>query len=141
MPGMGGFGADIHAMNGRFPLERDTAQRRAIRSVLDEAGRPLSPREVLSAGRDHVPSLGMATVYRTLNGLVTEGALTAVELPGEPPRYEIAGKPHHHHFHCRRCDQVFEVPGCPGNLGAVVPKGFQLEAHEVVLYGSCAQCA
>jgi len=134
-----GVGFRIHE-DRRFPLERDTAQRRAIRSVLDEAGRPLSPREVLTAGRDHVPSLGMATVYRTLNGLVSEGALITVDLPGEPPRYEMSGKPHHHHFHCRQCDQVYEVPGCPGNLGAVVPEGFQLESHEVVLYGSCAEC-
>lgn len=122
-------------------MERDTVQRRTIRSVLDDAGRPLSPREVLKAGKDHVPSLGMATVYRTLNSLLEEGFVAAVELPGEPARYEVAGKPHHHHFHCRRCDQVFEVPGCPGNLRSVVPDGFHLESHEVVLYGSCAECA
>lgn len=83
----------------------------------------------------------MATVYRTLNSLLEEGFVAAVELPGEPARYEVAGKPHHHHFHCRRCDQVFEVPGCPGNLRSVVPDGFRLESHEVVLYGSCAECA
>lgn len=122
-------------------MERDTAQRRAIRTVLDDAGRPLSPREVLSAGKEHVPSLGMATVYRTLNSLLDEGFVAAVELPGEPARYEVAGKPHHHHFHCRSCDQVFEVPGCPGNLRSVVPDGFRLESHEVVLYGACAECS
>lgn len=122
-------------------MERDTAQRRAIRTVLDDAGRPLSPREVLFAGKEHVPSLGMATVYRTLNSLLDEGFVAAVELPGEPARYEVAGKPHHHHFHCRSCDQVFEVPGCPGNLRSVVPDGFRLESHEVVLYGACAECS
>lgn len=121
-------------------MERDTAQRRAIRRVLHDAGRPLSPREVLDGGRESVSSLGMATVYRTLNALVEEGAVTSVELPGDSPRYELSGKPHHHHFHCRTCDQVFEVAGCPGDLKAVVPKGFRLEAHEVVLYGACVEC-
>jgi Fur family transcriptional regulator, ferric uptake regulator len=122
-------------------MERDTAQRRAIREVFDESERPLGPREVLDAAQDRVPSLGIATVYRTVKALVEESWLVPVELPGEPPRYERAGKQHHHHFVCRACDRVFEVEGCPGNLGAVVPRGFQLQAHEVVLYGRCAACA
>jgi len=121
-------------------VERDTAQRRAIRAVLDAAGRPLSPKEVLREGRERVASLGMATVYRTLNALVDEGSVTPVELPGEPARYEMSGKPHHHHFHCRECDQVYEVDGCPGNLRQGVPSGFVLDSHELVLYGRCATC-
>jgi Fur family ferric uptake transcriptional regulator len=35
---------------------------------------------------------------------------------------------------------VFEVEGCPGNLRSVVPSGFRLERHEVVLYGVCRAC-
>ena len=70
-----------------------------------------------------------------------EGALTQVELPGEAPRYETAGRQHHHHFHCRACDRVFELEGCPEGLRGLIPTGFSLESHEVVLYGRCAACA
>jgi Fur family transcriptional regulator, ferric uptake regulator len=122
-------------------MKRDTEQRRAIRRVIEEAGRPLSPREVLAAARDHRAGLGIATVYRTLKTLVEEGALTQVELPGEAPRYETAGRQHHHHFHCRACDRVFELEGCPEGLRGLIPTGFSLESHEVVLYGRCAACA
>lgn len=122
-------------------MERDTAQRRAIRQVFLDTPRPLGPREVLELAQDRVRSLGIATVYRTVKALVAEGWLVAVELPGEPPRYERAGKQHHHHFVCRSCDRVFEVHGCPGDLSAGVPSGFRLQAHEVVLYGVCAACA
>jgi Fur family ferric uptake transcriptional regulator len=121
-------------------MERDTAQRRAIRDVFEGSERPMGPREVLDAAQSTVPSLGIATVYRTVKALVEEGWLVAVELPGEPPRYELSGKKHHHHFVCDSCDRVFEVDGCPGNLRAVVPTGFQLERHEVVLYGVCSAC-
>jgi Fur family ferric uptake transcriptional regulator len=62
-------------------------------------------------------------------------------LPGEVPRYEIHGKPHHHHFRCRQCDRVYEVPGCVGSLNEIVPPGFTLENHELVLYGLCADCS
>jgi Fur family ferric uptake transcriptional regulator len=82
----------------------------------------------------------MATVYRSVKSLVESGEVVAVELPGEPARYEAAGKHHHHHFHCRTCKKVYEVEGCPGELDALVPKGFELESHELVLYGRCLAC-
>lgn len=121
-------------------MERDTPQRRAIRRALRDAGRPLTPEEVLGVGRERVPTLGIATVYRNLKALHGEGFAAAVELPGEPTRYEVAGKPHHHHFLCRSCAQAFEVEGCPGAVEPLVPTGFRLEGHEVVLYGVCADC-
>jgi len=37
------------------------------------------------------------------------------------------------------CDDGVELGG-PGNLEPLVPKGFVLEDHEVVLYGLCALC-
>jgi Fur family transcriptional regulator, ferric uptake regulator len=121
-------------------MQRETSQRKAIRRALTAAGRPLGPNEILDSARDTVPGLGIATVYRNVKALLEEGWIVAVELPGEPARYEIAGKDHHHHFLCRACDSVFEIEGCPGNIRAVTPDGFQLERHEVVLYGLCTTC-
>lgn len=122
-------------------MERDTRQRQAIRAALERADRPLSPKEVLSASRRRVRSLGIATVYRTLNSLLEEGWLAEVVLPGEPSRYEVAGKVHHHHFICEGCDRVFEVHACPGDMKSLVPEGFAMSRHELVLYGECAECA
>jgi Fur family transcriptional regulator, ferric uptake regulator len=121
--------------------ERDTQQRRAIRSAIEKADRPLSPREVLDQAEEISPGLGIATVYRTLKNGVEGGWLQTVELPGEAPRYEPTGKQHHHHFHCRRCDRVYEIEGCSEDLRNLTPPGFALEAHEIVLYGRCAACA
>ena len=122
-------------------MERKTRQRDAIRQAFEFTARPLGPFEVLAAARAQVTGLGIATVYRAINALVDEGWLVPVELPGEAPRYERAGAAHHHHFRCRQCTQVFEIEGCPGNFAALAPPGFQLEAHEIVLYGRCAACA
>ncbi|MCS7193732.1 MAG: transcriptional repressor [Meiothermus sp.] len=121
-------------------MERFTRQRQAIREVMAELDRPLSPAEVLEAARRKVPSLGIATVYRTLKGLVEEGSAVAVELPGQAPRYELSGKRHHHHFHCTHCGKVFELEGCPGDFSFMLPQGFQAERHEIVLYGRCTEC-
>lgn len=121
-------------------MQRNTRQREAIRQVLQESGRPLSTREVLEAAKEKVPGLGIATVYRTLNSLLEEKEISAVELPGETPRYEVAGKHHHHHFHCTVCGKVFEIENCPGDLERLAPPGFKAERHEIVLYGHCPEC-
>lgn len=120
---------------------RDTAQRRAIRAALEAAGRPLGALEVLQAAKSGAPGLGIATVYRTLKGLVEGGEVAAVELPGEAPRYEFAGKEHHHHFLCGSCDKVYELGGCLGGLKGLLPRGFKLGSHELLLHGTCASCA
>jgi Fur family ferric uptake transcriptional regulator len=122
-------------------MQRDTAQRRLIRRILHDTGRPLAPREVLDLARREQAQMGLATIYRNLNALLAEGWLAPVELPGEPPRYELSGKAHHHHFRCRACTGVFEIEGCALHPTGEVPRGFKVESHEIVLYGLCAQCA
>lgn len=120
---------------------RDTAQRRAIRGTLQTAGRPLTPEEVLAAGQGAAPGLGLATVYRTLKALVASGEAKAVELPGAAPRYEAAGSGHHHHhFRCTACDRVYELEGCVPAVRSLVPRGFKLTSHELLLEGVCASC-
>lgn len=121
-------------------MERNTKQRRSIRDALESAGRPLAPQEVLERARGRVPGLGIATVYRTLNLLVEEGWAATVELPDGPLRYERTGKAHHHHFVCRECEGVFEVEGCARGVKELTPYGFQLESHDLVLYGRCERC-
>lgn len=121
-------------------MERNTRQRVAIREALEAAGRPLLPQEVQEAAQPQAPGLGIATVYRTLKALVDEGELRAVHLPGENPRYEPAAHAHHHHFQCRSCQRVFDIHACPGNLAGLAPRGFQVDDHELTLYGRCADC-
>jgi Fur family ferric uptake transcriptional regulator len=121
-------------------MERSTRQRSAIRQVIDEARRPLSPPEVLELAQQQVAAMGMATVYRNLKLLVDEGAVQVVTLPGDSPRYESAGHAHHHHFQCEACGRVFDVHACPGDLSGMAPAGFQVHHHELTLYGQCADC-
>jgi Fur family transcriptional regulator, ferric uptake regulator len=118
---------------------RDTRQKRAIRHVLDHAERPLSPEEILAGAGRESEGLGIATVYRTLKGLVEDGWLNVVEVPGRPALYERSGKGHHHHFVCERCEKVFELEGC--TVSAELPKGFRARDHDVTIYGTCAPCS
>lgn len=111
-----------------------------MRDVISLAGRPLLAQEVLALAQSQVPALGIATVYRNLKMMVDEGELRAVLLPGENPRYELLDQSHHHHFQCNRCQRVFDVHACPGDLGQLAPTGFTVEGHDLTLYGRCKDC-
>jgi len=119
---------------------RKTKQRQIIRCVFEDEKRPLSAGEAVELARMRVHSIGTATVYRAINKMVEEGLLVPVEIPAETTRYEIAGLHHHHHFCCRVCKKVYDVDGCPSDFSQFIPKGFELDAHEVILYGRCGPC-
>jgi len=121
-------------------MERTTRQRVAIRDAIVQAGRPLSPLEVLETASARVPALSLATVYRNLRLLVEAGEVLAVVLPGESARYETSRHPHHHHFQCTHCRRVYDVHACPGNLAHLAPTGFTVDDHELTLYGRCSDC-
>ena len=119
---------------------KSTRQRSAIHAALAQEQRPLLPTEILSLAQQAIPELGIATVYRNLKVLLESGEIQSVELPGEAPRYELADRGHHHHFQCRRCQQVFDIPGCPADIEGIAPAGFAVEHHDLTLYGVCAAC-
>ena len=124
-------------------MHRMTRQREAIMQTLSRSARPMGPGEILKAAGKHVKSLSLATVYRNLKAMTEDGQVHPVQLPGESPRYELseAAAKHHHHFHCETCDRVFDIAGCPKGLEGMVPSGFTLRSHELVLYGVCRGCA
>lgn len=121
-------------------MSRKTDQKAAIRQVFEDSGRPLTAQEICDLAQGDVPGLGIATVYRNVKSLVESDWLHPVELPGEPARYERTDLGHHHHFQCDGCGKVFDVHGCPGGVSAMLPAGFELRHHEILMYGRCDQC-
>lgn len=123
-------------------LGRTTRQRSALLDIIAREGRPLSPYELHDLAVRVIPSMSRSTVYRNLRALEDARQIHAVSIPGQAPRYELAraAASHHHHFHCQRCDRVYELEGCPGGLKGLLPRGFTLEDHTIVLTGKCGAC-
>ena len=119
---------------------RNTRQKQAIRKAFAEAGRPLSPEEALSGAHRHRKRIGIATIYRNIKALVEDGWLVPIDMPDKSTRYELSGKKHHHHFHCSRCDKVYDLEGCVASAKPRLPKGFTPLTHEFYLFGFCAGC-
>ena len=108
--------------------------------VFQQSGRPLSPEELHEEAAKEIPGIGIATIYRNIKSLVEGGVLKTVEIPGESSRYELADLGHHHHFQCNDCQKVFDIHGCPGDMKSLVPPGFEVDSHNITLYGSCPDC-
>lgn len=123
-----------------MPRQRNTRQRQAIEAVFEKTDRPLTPLEVLETAGKAVPRMGIATVYRALRDMVEEKILRSVDLPGQPPRYEKADLKHHHHFHCKACDKVYDLDGCLLRKDMILPEGFELQGHDITLTGLCPDC-
>ncbi len=119
---------------------RSTRQKRAIEGVLAEQNQPLTAPEIQKLALQAAPGIGLATVYRALKTLSSDGQVVAVEIPGQPPRYERGNKGHHHHFLCRKCGSVYELAKCLEGIKTLAPRRFEVEDHEIILYGSCETC-
>lgn len=121
---------------------RLTPQRMAIvREVLTH-NHPTAT-EVFEAVQDQFPTMGLATVYATLNTMVERGLLRPVAF-ADAIRFETNLEPHANLI-CTRCGQIADFEGCDDLLRLLVDRtrtavGFALEQQRLDLYGRCATC-
>ena len=118
--------------------------RRAVVAVLErERGRQLTAQEVHRHARSLEPRIGLATVYRALSALESEGVVDVVSQESRESSYRLCSSGHHHHLVCTSCGAVIEIPDC--DLGALERKlarrhDFRVDEHDVTLRGRCGDC-
>ncbi|MDW8065914.1 MAG: Fur family transcriptional regulator [Anaerolineae bacterium] len=123
---------------------RITKPRRVVMRILQQASRPLSPREIYTRGRRIHRSLGLVSVYRSLQVLEEIGLVRRVHQTERCDGYVLASPGHYHLLICRRCERAVEFPGSE-DLSAWVSQierrtGFRVEDHLLQLTGLCAPC-
>jgi Fur family ferric uptake transcriptional regulator len=121
---------------------RLTQPRLAILQVLQDNNEGLNPEEVYRQGRALCPSLGLVTVYRTLDLLVELGLVRRVHSEHRCHRYASAGV-ERHYLICRDCHRVIEFP-CDG-LDDLIESvrqqtGYTITDHLLELSGLCPAC-
>lgn len=90
---------------------RLTTQRRLIiEALLSNLGEHLNARELLALVQEKDPTIGFATVYRTLELLVDMGLLNQMSLAEGFSRYEVPDDRMHFHVYCRFCGQTIHLP-------------------------------
>jgi Fur family transcriptional regulator, ferric uptake regulator len=124
---------------------RSGAARRVVVGFLGEQDCCVSAQEIHDAVRADGARVGIASVYRTLDGLAELGLVQRVDLGDGVSRFERADPAgeHHHHLVCGDCGKVepFEDPALEQAIAGIAGgRGYEVAAHEVVLRGACGDC-
>jgi Fur family ferric uptake transcriptional regulator len=122
---------------------RITQPRRAVIRVLLEDEGHLSPLEVHERARAYCPTVGLVTVYRSLDLLTEMGFARRIHTDDRCHGYTSTSLGHCHHLVCRHCGATVEFEGCDLSafLGRVSQEtGYTVEDHLLELVGLCSAC-
>ncbi|GAB3615200.1 Fur family transcriptional regulator [Humibacter ginsengisoli] len=126
-------------------MKRNTWQREAVREALASNEGFVSAQNLHNELRDHGSSIGLATVYRALADLATEGDADSLQSPeGEALYRACSTTGHHHHLICRRCGLTVEIAADDVEQWAqsvASEHGFTDARHVVDVFGLCATCS
>jgi Fur family ferric uptake transcriptional regulator len=122
---------------------RLTLQRRAIYQAVVESGGHLGVEEVYQQVKVRLPTINLATVYRTLNFLCERRILVAADVGGRNWVFELAGEKPHHHLVCRTCGKVERIE--QEEVQALVDQverehDFLIDMDHMALFGLCNDC-
>ncbi len=126
--------------------QRRTKQRSAVADVLDGLAEFRTAQDIHDLLRESGASIGLATVYRTLQSMAEAGDADVIRLPDGQAAYRGCGQAsrHHHHLICRICGRTVEIELDsiePLIAGLASEHGFSDVNHEFELYGVCSACA
>ncbi len=123
--------------------ERVTSQRVRIAERLAAAGRQLTAAELYDRVRAEEPTIGRATVFRTLDTLAEAGVVRRLEQEGHVYAYVACQPEHHHHLSCTGCGRVEEIDEAyvrPIAERLSAERGFEIDDARLDFYGRCAHC-
>jgi Fe2+ or Zn2+ uptake regulation protein len=126
---------------------RLTASRRAILEAVRQMPGSFSVSQLEAAVHRATPTVGRASVFRTLALLTQLGLVQRLHGAAGRERYIACGEPrHHHHVTCVVCGRTEEFQLDPvADLETAIDRrvgalGFQPRAHIVEVLGVCPDC-
>lgn len=123
---------------------RMTRQRAAVVEALRATDKFASAKTIHDKLSEDGASVGLTTVYRTLQSLAEVGAVDVLHSPdGETLYRDCLSSHHHHHLVCSECGRSEEIEGGPVEKWAEIVAaryGYELIGHEAEIYGVCRAC-
>lgn len=125
------------------PARRTTRQRTAVVAALAEIDDFRSAQQIHDALVRNGDTVGLTTVYRTLQVLSAEGNVDVIVGDDGEARYRNCSDGHHHHLVCRACGTTVEVEGPTVERWAsrvAHEHGFTEPGHTIEITGLCPKC-
>lgn len=122
---------------------RATGSRQAIIDIVTGSRRALNPAEIHTLARKRYPSLGLVTVYRTLEKLEELGLVQRVHHPHGCQSFLPSSHGHEHLLLCQKCGHAETFSGDklePLIQNIAERTGYRVEEHWLQLFGLCARC-
>jgi Fur family transcriptional regulator, ferric uptake regulator len=122
---------------------RPTRQRLAVLEALDSVDDFRSAQEVHEILSSSGSSVGLATVYRTLQLYVDTGDVDVLRREDGEAIYRRCSETHHHHLVCRSCGATVEVEGPTverWTTAMAADHGFTDVSHTLEIFGTCGAC-
>jgi Fur family transcriptional regulator, ferric uptake regulator len=119
-------------------------QRTAVSSYLSRQQTFRSAQEIYAHLREQGNSIGLATVYRALQGMVEDGEVDVLRTDDGEAAYRRCSSHHHHHLVCRSCGRTVEVEDRAVERWAAqvaAENGFADIEHQVEVFGTCTSCS
>ncbi len=126
------------------PPRRPTRQQAAVATLLEQSEEFTSAQTLHARLRDAGEGIGLATVYRALQGMVDAGTVDVLRTDEGEAVYRVCSTHHHHHLVCRSCGRTVEVEGPAVEKWAdavAADHGFSAVTHTLEIFGTCAACA
>ena len=123
---------------------RMTRQRAAVVETLRGLDKFASAKTIHEQLLADGASVGLTTVYRTLQSLAEVKAVDVLQSPdGETLYRDCLSSHHHHHLVCAECGRSEEIEGGPVEKWAEVIAahyGYEPVGHDAEIYGVCRAC-
>jgi len=122
---------------------RLTPQREMVIEVLAHSGKHVTAEEVFAEVQERARAVNIATVYRTLDLLVSEGLATRMTLGDGRLVYATTRHGPHLHLLCRKCGRAIEADeALVAALGKNIQSqyGFAADLQHLSLPGLCQAC-
>lgn len=124
-------------------MKRTPSQERVLR-LLKTLNRALSAQEIYFELHRHQQKIGLATVYRSLEGLKKEGAIQERKLASGESLYDSIHRDQHY-LTCVHCSESIPLESCPFHdheLEGTFAQSHQFKVyyHTLEFFGLCLRC-
>jgi len=132
---------------------RLTASRKVGLKVIINTDGHLSAEDIYMAVHLDNPSIGLTTIYRTLELLEQTGIVSKFKFGHGRAKYELSeeysNKKHHHHLICKKCRKIVDYSDFVEEEKKYINKavvglqnkyGFEIDEHLIRFYGTCPDC-
>jgi Fur family transcriptional regulator, ferric uptake regulator len=122
--------------------DRTRSQERILQ-LLQHFTREMSAQDIYVELRNRNQTVGLATVYRSLDGLKLQGSLQVRTLPTGESLYSCLQQDRHH-LTCLHCGISLPLDCCPiEQLEAQLQQEhqFKIYYHTLEFFGACVNCA